>query len=154
CLKDLPRTTAFRRAVDAVVSPGDVVVDAGSGTGIMAFFAAEAGAARIYAVEISPLLADFLRVSVRRNGLSDRVRVVCGDATEAILPAAVDVVICELIDTGLIEEMQVEVLNALRMRGVIGPRTKLVPGRYSTFLELVDFDDCFYGFRVAGPKHE
>jgi SAM-dependent methyltransferase len=154
CLKDLPRTTAFRRAIHAVVAPGDIVVDAGSGTGIMSFFAAEAGAARICAVEINPVLADFLRLSVQRNGLSDRIEVVVGDATEAVLPAAADVVICELIDTGLMEEMQVAVLNALRTRGVIGPRTKLVPGRYSTFLELVDVDDCFYGFRVAGPKHE
>jgi SAM-dependent methyltransferase len=154
CLKDLPRTTAFRRAIHAVVSPGDVVVDAGSGTGIMSFFAAEAGADRIYAVEISPALVDFLRVSMQRNGLSDRVEVISGDATEAALPTPVDVVICELIDTGLMEEMQVEVLNALRTRGVIGSRTKLVPSRYSTFLELVDLDDCFYGFHVAGPKHE
>jgi SAM-dependent methyltransferase len=154
CLKDLPRTSAFRRAILAVVAPGDIVVDAGSGTGIMSFFATEAGAGHVYAVEISPVLVDFIRVSVDRNSLADRVEVVAGDATTVSLPTPVDAVICELIDTGLIEEMQVEVLNALRARGVIGPRTKLVPRGYSTFIELVDVDDRFYGFHVAGPKHE
>lgn len=154
CLKDIPRTSALREAIRAVVSPGDVVVDAGSGTGILAFFAAEAGASRVYAVEVDPALADFLRLSVRRNGLEDRIEVVAGDATTVSLPSPVDVVIAELIDTALMEEMQVEVLNGLRQRGVTGPHTKLVPGRYTTFLELVDVDDAFYGFRLAGPKHE
>jgi protein arginine N-methyltransferase 1 len=154
CLKDVRRTTTFRQAIRDVVSPGDVVVDAGSGTGILSFFAAEAGAARVYALEINPVLVDFLQRTIERNGLGDRIEVVAGDATAAVLPAAVDVVICELIDTGLMEEMQVEVLNALRTRGVIGPRTKLVPNRYSTFVELVDVDDRFYGFRMAVPKHE
>jgi SAM-dependent methyltransferase len=154
CLKDRLRTTTFRRAIHAVVSPGDIVVEPGAGTGILTFFATEAGAARVHAVEISPVLADFLQTSVRRNGLADRVEIIHGDATTVPLPASVDVVICELIDTGLMEEMQVEVLNALRARGVIGPQTKIVPGRYSTFLELVDADDRFYDFHIAVPKHE
>lgn len=154
CLKDIRRTTIFRDAILATVTPGDVVVEPGAGTGILTFFATEAGAARVYAVEISPVLADFLCTSVRRNGLADRIVVISGDATTVLLPSSVDVVICELIDTGLLEEMQVEVLNALRERGVISPTTRIIPARYSTSIELVDLDDRFYGFHISGPKHE
>jgi SAM-dependent methyltransferase len=154
CLKDIRRTTTFREAILATVAPGDVVVEPGAGTGILTFFATEAGAARVYAVEISPVLADFLGTSVRRNGLADRIVVIHGDATTVPLPSHVDVVICELIDTGLMEEMQVEVMNSLRQRGVIGPATRMIPERYSTSIELVELDDRFYGFHISGPKHE
>ena len=154
CLKDMERTLAFRRAIHQVVRPGDVVVDAGAGSGILAFFAAEAGAAKVYAVEISADLVSGLRLSVSLNELEDRIVIVPGDATEVDLPRNVDVVIGELMETGLIEETQVAVMNSLRARGVIGCRTRLIPDNYVTSAELVAVDDSFYGFRVAIPFHE
>lgn len=154
CLKDEPRTLAFRRAIEQVVRPGDRVVDIGSGTGIMGFFAAAAGAAEVAAVEIEPTLAACIEASAARNGLADRVRVVRADAAEADLPCDADVVIAELIDTAFLDEQQVPVLNALRARGVIGPSTRVLPARYRTLLQLVETDNAYYGFQILAPKHE
>jgi predicted RNA methylase len=154
CLKDRARTLAFRQAIRDTVRPGDVVIDAGAGTGILSFFAAEAGAQRVYAVEIDPLLVTSLRRSVALNQLDDVVTVVAGDASVVDLPLGVDVFIAELIDTGLMDEMQVGVINTLRRRGVIGPATRVIPERYMTFVELVQDCSSYYGFRIAAPKHE
>ena len=44
CLHDVTRTRMWKEAIEDSVKPGDVVVDAGSGTGILGVFAAMAGA--------------------------------------------------------------------------------------------------------------
>src|SRR5262249_29776329 len=145
CLKDRVRTEAFRRAIAEVVRPGDVVVDAGAGTGILSFFAAASGAGRVYAVEIDPVLVANIRASITLNGWDDVVSVVPGDVTRAELPHGIDVFVGELVDTGLMDEMQVEVITTLRRRGVIGAATRMIPEQYTSFVELVAVDEAFYG---------
>ena len=93
--------------------------------------------------------------------VADRVRVVEGDAAVADLPRGADVVLAEIIETGLLDEQQVPVLNALRRRGVITASTRLLPATYETTLELVDADHRYYGSRSrrrsttssVGPTH-
>lgn len=154
CLKDVERVLAFQRAIRHAVRLGDVVVDAGAGTGILSFLAAAAGAAKVYAVEIDALMASSLRLSVALNDLQEQIVVIPGDIMAVDLPQNVDVIIGELIETGLIDEPLIPVMNNLHSRGIIGPHTRLIPDRYLTSVELVAVDDNFYGFRIAAPFHE
>jgi predicted RNA methylase len=154
CLMDTVRTLAFKEAIEASVKPNDVVVDVGSGTGILALIAARAGAGRVCAVEFDHTLAEALRQTVRANDLADVIEVLEGDAATVPLPSEADVVVAELIETGLIDEMQVPVLNALVERGTIGKNTIVIPEAYTTYAEPVYSDDSYYDFRIAAPKHQ
>lgn len=153
CLVDMKRTEAFRAAILASIKPGDIVLDAGAGSGILSFFAAEAGAKTVLAVEIDPFLAACLEKSVQANGLSSTIQVICGDVCSVALPKRVDVFISEMLDTGLMDEMQAVVVNQLRAQEIINDKTRMIPARYDTFVELGTARLDYYGYRILMPKH-
>lgn len=154
CLKDEVRTEAFKKAIHEVVKKGDVVIDVGSGSGILSFFAARAGAKKIYAVEIEPLLVDSLRKSILANGFENVIEVVKGDISKVDLPKNIDCVIAEIIETGLLDELQVPAINRLRQQGVITDKTSIIPFHYKTFVQLIFTDNNYYGYKIYSPKHE
>ena len=73
-LRDGARNVAWRSAIEAL-APGRVVLDIGTGSGLLAMIAARAGAAHVHACELSPLLALTAREIVAANGLSDKITI-------------------------------------------------------------------------------
>lgn len=143
---DRVRTEAFERAINAVVRPGDVVLDVGAGSGILSMFAASAGAARVYAVErttVAVLAADLAQA----NGFGDVIEVIHGDLMDIELPEKVDVIVSEWLGGfGIDEGMLVPVIVArdrwLKPGGVMIPSSVtawagLVNDRY--LRDTVDF---------------
>lgn len=62
-----------------------VVLDVGTGSGILAIWSAQAGAKKVYAVEATKM-ADHARELVRANKLQDIVEVIEGSIEDVILP--------------------------------------------------------------------
>ncbi|MGE0103366.1 MAG: 50S ribosomal protein L11 methyltransferase [Blastocatellales bacterium] len=153
CLRDAERTEAFGRAIRRVVKPGDVVLDAGAGSGILSFFAAAAGARKVYAVEYDSGLADLLCRNIALNGFNEVIEVVRGDIREVKLPVQADVLIAELIETWLLDELQIPAMNALRANRAIGAKTKIIPEYYEAFATLGYVEASCYGFQLPFPLH-
>ena len=99
CLYDEARARLFQEAIRGTVRPGHVVVDAGSGSGLLGLFAAQAGAAKVYCLEVSEEYVATIREHARRNKLEDIVEAVHADATTYEPPDGVrfDVIISEVI---------------------------------------------------------
>lgn len=114
-LADVTRLGAFERAIAATVRPGDIVIDLGSGTGILGLLAARAGAARVYAIEETSL-SGLAREIAAANGLSDRVEVVRGWSTWVTLPEKADVLVTDQIGQFGIEAGLFEYLPDARRR--------------------------------------
>lgn len=62
-----------------------VVLDVGTGSGILAIWSAQAGAKKVYAVEATKM-ADHARELVRANNLEGIVEVIEGSIEDVILP--------------------------------------------------------------------
>ena len=145
-IRDRVRTEAFQRAIDAVVRPGDIVLDVGAGSGILSVFAARAGAVRVYAVEQTSI-AVLAQELVTANGVADTVQVIQGDVMDIEPPESVDVIVSEWLGGfGIDEGMLAPVIAArdrwLRPGGIMIPRSvtawvALVHDHY--LAETVDF---------------
>lgn len=103
-VRDQVRTAAFQKAIAATVKEGDVVLDVGAGSGVLSLFAAQAGAARVYAVERSPQAAALARHLVHENGYDHVIRVIEGDVRGVEASEPVDVIVSEWMGTVGIEE--------------------------------------------------
>lgn len=75
-LCDRPRQEAYRQAIlsNAKLFAGKTVLDVGAGTGILSIFCAQAGAAKVYAVEASNI-ANLAKKNVKQNGFESVIEV-------------------------------------------------------------------------------
>lgn len=146
CLYDAGRVGYLTKAIRQTVQEGHVVVDAGSGTGLLGLLAAQQGAARVYCLEINPEFIDVIQENARRNGLADRIIAVNGDATTWEPPEPVDVLLCEVISGGFFYEPQLQILNNLRQ--FLRPGGAVVPQGMTNYLELIYAQDTLYGLRL------
>lgn len=71
------------------ISSSQVVLDVGSGTGILSLFAAKAGAARVVSVECSDI-ADLSKKVIEDNRLDHIITVVKGKIEEVTLPNGIE----------------------------------------------------------------
>jgi protein arginine N-methyltransferase 1 len=113
-LADAPRVDAFRRAIAARVSPGQLVLDLGTGIGTYAMFAARAGA-RVLAVEADPVIA-VARELAADNGLGERIEFLHGRTDRLEPPERADFLIFEDFSPFLFHPETARILGDVRER--------------------------------------
>ena len=138
CLFDTERTQNLKRAICEQIKEGDVVLEAGGGTGILSMFALQCGAKHAYIIELSSRFCGRIREIAKANGLEDRITVICGDACVTDVPEKVDLYISELLCTGLFFEPQIQAYNNLRR--FFKEDTKCIPMSVTSTLALADAD--------------
>lgn len=158
-LQDETRTMAFHDAILANkgLFKDKVVLDVGAGTGILSFFAARAGAARVFAVERSDM-ALIARQIALDNGLDGIVKVIHGLLEEIVLPVEkVDIIVSEWIGTFLIHESMLDSVLYARDRwlaedGILLPdRATLYLGGIRADQQVEDLESWkkFYGLNYS-----
>ncbi len=148
-LADERRTRAYVEAIGRVVRAGDVVVDLGTGSGVLALAAARAGARRVYALERSGI-ADVAEQAFARNGLAERIVLVRDVSTRAVLPERADVLVSELLGSEPFAERVLEYTrDAVDRLVVAGGR--VVPRRLRVFARAVSLPAAVVARHAAEP---
>lgn len=155
CLTDEKRTLKFKQAIEETVKHGDIVLDAGTGSSVLALFAARAGAKKVIAVEFDPYVAKLARQNVINNGYEDIIQIIIGDVRQLQLEKGIqfDVVLMEMLTTGMVDEYQVWAINNLHEKGLIKESTIFIPKRQDTFVALSEMNFMSYGFMMRMVRH-
>ena len=155
-LEDQARMTAYHNAVR--LNPRQfkdkVVLDVGTGSGILAIWAAQCGAKKVYAVEAT-YMAKHARALIKANGLDGIIEVLQSTVEEVELPEKVDVIISEWMGYFLLRESMFDSVIVARDRwlkegGAMFPshaKMYLAPIRTQTSAKKrEDFEDSCVGW--------
>lgn len=137
-IADKARIDAYHKAISEHIEAGDVVVDLGTGTGILAMLAARRGAARVYAIDHGGMI-ETARQLAAANGI-ERIEFRRMHSSRFTPPGKVDVVLHEQIGSHLFDENMVANLTDLRDR-ILRPGGRILPSRFALYLEPISLHE-------------
>jgi protein arginine N-methyltransferase 1 len=137
-LQDVERTRAFLDTIRESVRADDVVLDIGTGSGIFAVAAAQAGAKRVFAVEATAI-ADVASDVFEKNGVADKVELMRGWSTMIDLPEKASLAVSEIVGNEPLSERILEVFLDARKRH-FRPDARSIPSKLKLAVALLGPD--------------
>ncbi|WP_140416857.1 50S ribosomal protein L11 methyltransferase [Pigmentiphaga sp. NML030171] len=142
-MNDVGRNEAYQAALSRAVTPGSVVFEIGTGSGLLAMMAAKLGAETVVTCEADATIAETAIEVIKRNGYTSKIHVVPVHSSDIHigdqLPRSPDVFVSEVFSSELLGE---HVLGAIEdaKRRILAPTTKIIPQAASIMIALVGGD--------------
>lgn len=141
-LNDGARNQAYARAIRDLIKPGMVVLEIGSGAGLLSLMAAQLGA-HVYTCEANKMVAAAAQVIATRNGFSNHIHVIPKLSSElqigVDLPRKADVLMSELFDDTLFGDGIVEFIDDAKTR-LLSPGAMIIPRKSALQVALIDVE--------------
>ncbi len=166
-VNDLGRGEKFGAAMLAKIRPGDVVLEVGTGAGLLSCMAAQMGAKHVYTVESSPAMYEIAKRVFAANGLTGKITLIQGGpenlAALRAIREPVDVFVTAAIGAFGLDDRIVPIFE--HVRPLLSLNTKVIPERVtfkhclvnmSGIRERTEITEPVFGFDFgalnAGPK--
>ena len=166
-LKDTERLAVFKEAIDDfgndlndsnldseldsnLEDNSKIAFDLGCGSGVLSYFAKDYFD-KIIAIDLNSKIIKYTKENLAKF---DNIEVYCSDVIGFDFDNKADLIICEMLDTGLIDEEEVPVLNYAK--NFLKEDGKIIPQGIINSAELIYMKSPFiqYEDKGANPKYE
>ena len=146
-LKDEKRLSAFFEAIEDLSHNQDLAYDLGCGSGILSFFL------NPYFKEIIAIEQDVKASICAKENLKNfkNIKVINEDVLNYTFSKKCDLIVCEMLDTALIDEEEVQVLNYAR--NYLKNDGKIIPQGIINIIELAHLERDYIHYD-ENIKHE
>jgi protein arginine N-methyltransferase 1 len=131
-LADKFRMEVYSQAIHKYIKKDDIVLDLGTGTGIMSFFAAMRHPKKIYAIDHSDIIK-MAKLIADHNDLSNII-FLKAHSKNVMIPEKVDVIVQEQMGAYLLNENMIESVIDLREK-YLKANGKIIPARFELYIE-------------------
>lgn len=147
-LKDLERLSSFYNAISEYDSNTQLAYDLGCGSGIMSYFLSS------YFDEIIALEIDSKAAKCAMKNLSEfpNVEVINSDVLKYDFSRKADLIVCEMLDTALIDEEQVPVINFAKR--FLKDSGQIIPKGIINTVELANLERDYVHWDEDGVKYD
>lgn len=146
-IADSFRMDAYVNAMRQAIKPGSVVMDLGSGPGVLALMACRFGARRVYAVEAESVIT-LAREAAAANGFADRIEFIENLSTAITLPEPAEIIVSDL--RGVLPWFQHHIPSIIDARQrLLKPGGVLIPRRDIVWAAVVEASDSYE--EIVGP---
>ncbi len=146
-LKDEKRLSAFFEAIEDLSHNQDLAYDLGCGSGILSFFL------NPYFKEIIAIEQDVKASICAKDNLKNfkNIKVINEDVLNYTFSKKCDLIVCEMLDTALVDEEEVQVLNYAR--NYLKNNGKIIPQGIINIIELANLERDYIHY-YENIKHE
>jgi type I protein arginine methyltransferase len=138
---DKSRIGAYSDALRSVVRDGSVVLDIGTGTGILALLACRFGARKVYAVEPAEII-QLARQAAADSGFADRIEFIQGISTQIDLREKVEIIVSDV--HGVLANHTTGVSSIMDARErFLAPGGRLIPQQDTLWAALAQAADAY-----------
>ena len=129
-MNDLDRNNAYLEALKLAITDNDLVLDIGTGSGLLAMMSVNAGAKEVITCEASKTIAATAKEIISENGYENKIKVLHKKSTDLFvgedLPKKADIIVSEILSSEFVGEgVQATIIDANKR--LIAKNGKMLP---------------------------
>lgn len=150
-MNDYVRNNAYEKALGTALKNGGIVLDIGTGSGLLAMMAVRQGATQVITCEEVPRIASKAKEIIRRNGFADRIQVIPKLSTALVagvdFPERADILVSETFDDGLLGEFAFKSFRHA-IQNLLKPGALLIPQGARVMAIAIESQEIYENHRV------